>query len=1632
MSSQSLEDMWEQARTRFSNLTGQTLPLRRSTSPDDLRKELEARAKEEKAKTTPELAKAEDAGLNILSCINMLGNVAAKGASMVFGPADLCFNAISMLLDVPKKVRAFHDAIDAVFEEVAPTLSQFKIYGRIDLLDKVDEDLKLAIHKVLISFVDICAKCINFKYGGKWDRIKVHTKRVLCDDQSVDDELKKFRTLVQGQQNVQNTVTLEEVLSGNRQLAAVLTKTNETGQQTTRIDTGVKVLVEAEGNRKSDAMRREQFDKLKVRLGVAEDATNNPKAVYEDMLKRSVLETGQWLASNSAYTSWADKRCASTGATLHLKGAPSTGKSFAVSAIIRRLKSEHSSSGSPDRSLVAYYFFPSVLTNKNDNEKGPTAESALKWICFQLAEQDAAYAKVVDEACLIRNDDWFKKASCEELWTTLRIGEPLRKTTHYVLLDGLDSLSKSAARQLFDIFRKLPDATMGASQPYPVRVLVCGKPEMFDDDLIKHKDCPVIEMEQNMAVDMHKYVHHELRALFPDRKSQERRSSIEKRLLEQPAFTFRSMQYTLDAIRQLFESTGAEEQLDTIIAKYLRDPTVIVREEVERMQVQLSARQIDLLNELLVWAIYGVEYLRVHQLEAALYLRFNETLLQGLGHLIEKKLSKMFTVDLQGRVLVMSEIVDIVVKARDMPRNMAEQPKISLEIKITNADRATVQRFLWDLSRHATLDNFSFRGDGTAASETPKSSIMVNEVDAHLAIVKSAMAFFRTPPNKKTEAIGGYLVRRLPAHLEVVRSATGLDKVGYDDKKTIGKFVFDLFDDSDILQRHWNACKSSGCGWFEATNVEILLGWLQDDAVVGSLGLSKSDMAWLEGIKRARNPGRRLLSRVMRMVATMWLRNRTGEAVMAPRWICIFLSLEPPTAGNGAETQSNSQAGTDDEAEGAEITISLKDTREAQFEAAEKWCLAVLRPTDEQLDSLWFERLGSAYANIHAHEKAVEAFIEAKRRPSPSWDVFEGLAKSLSAQNNQRGACDVLKLALEGQDPDMEAAVDVDTAQRAVAYSRLAEWHHELREPEAIRFSEKAYELCPDDQQHQYSLLRSYVLFGRDTEARALVVEAAGSQGLYQATGHRMSRLGLMLRYITGAESFTRYPSLYIFCRIVTLVSEPECRHVLSTLLHDITASIESAREEENNYERSALLICQGVAQLHDGKDDDDDDGPVSGGSGGQLFRAVLSSWRESYLVAKNNPHMQSGQAVDDLCELSTRLASWYLFEKLRHLVRGSASSVIILGELERFVSQHTQAGRISAAQCYLASIYAYYAARDQEDHESKDRLASKSRGIFASYMATVLGMLSDGDLDNNGHAFSMMYSVFLHTGDAANALAAMLLVFIPRNIPRRHLKNVLMELLGGPEGTQTDVQGEVANEIIGLLEETDDNLDDDNDDSAEAYRAVVQLVSKVKELHQRATKPEGGQQQQQQQQQQEGSKEDGQQEPPQEQQEEATTDDVPTGGEMEPRLLAYAGAIDILERLTKVLNKTWLYWCDHCQATWDFGNSMRACRFCHDAGLCQTCFEALQTETAGGGAQGGGHGGGHYRNRLLCGPHHEWLVLPRWDAKLWAESFHTKVRVHGSIEGDYSTVSASSWLRGIAKKWGFSHEDGDQVVWDL
>jgi hypothetical protein len=144
MAEQTLPELWKEAEIRFQRITGKPLKLSPPKTLEDVRKEFESQQTEGVMKEDGKTRATKDFSMTALQCLKLLGGVAAQGAALVclrfqnlvlepklltlpqvFGPADLCFNAISMLLDIPSNIHEFHEAVDGMFEQVAIFLSQF-------------------------------------------------------------------------------------------------------------------------------------------------------------------------------------------------------------------------------------------------------------------------------------------------------------------------------------------------------------------------------------------------------------------------------------------------------------------------------------------------------------------------------------------------------------------------------------------------------------------------------------------------------------------------------------------------------------------------------------------------------------------------------------------------------------------------------------------------------------------------------------------------------------------------------------------------------------------------------------------------------------------------------------------------------------------------------------------------------------------------------------------------------------------------------------------------------------------------------------------------------------------------------------------------------------------------------------------------------------------------------------------------------------------------------------------------------------------------------------------------------------------------------------------------------------------
>ncbi|PLN80582.1 hypothetical protein BDW42DRAFT_201246 [Aspergillus taichungensis] len=1056
VSPMSVKEIWETTIVRFQERTGQRLDGV-SQRPDDLRRLLDAHyAAQADGKG---VAKAKATGFQMIHCIQLLGGIAAQGASMAFAPAGLCFNALSFLLDIPKKVHEFHGEIDAIFAEVGPALAQFRIYERMEDSSRLDEALLMSIYQVMTSFVNLCADCINIHHEGRWKGFKRNAKRILLDDGSVQGQLANFKKLTQDQLNVQATLTLEAAVETGLHVKFIKATTLEIDINTKAIKGDVSGLVEAENKRTLDGNRTRILSMIKTKLGLQDDTAAVIEA-RERMWKGAVKDSGKWLNEIDAYKQWVDSSSAAEP-LLVLTGAPGTGKSFLISAIAEDIKSGNLPMKA-ERSLIGYYPFANSEKGGIDGDR-QRPEAAIKSICAQLAEQDLAYGRRVSTMCSEpgKNEKYFRDTSCTDLWATLGIGMPGTNTTHYILLDSVSTLSAEDRERLM---RAIQEGKQDGSNR--VRVLISCEPGAFKRDQLLSSRTKTINITTYNEADVKAFIMEELKRerLFQgtDEDSQRRKRMVEERLLARSDNIYSTIQQDMRKVKDIVESGGTEEELSRILNESITDPQHQVRLDIETMETTLKPREIEEINELLIWAVAADQDMLLSELEAALFLRFNAVSLQPLEEKIMGKYSRLFSLvsatSSEKAVVLKDHVRDCVVVQRDRPRESEDNPKITATISITNADHRLVQRFFWDLNHHSFLGGFAFQPAADMANVGQR-RIKVNEVDAHLEIIKRAFNLFQQPVvDKRGKVLGEYLMSSIPLHLKALSEVTGFDELQPADKQFIGSSVYDLFNDENIIERNWEFC-SMWAIWFSSSDqMDVRLG--------------PRDKRWLQDLKRDKHRNSNLLVPIMTMIARNWLQKTEWTDTGPFLWIRGYLTLEaePPRDEEDGTTEEDKDL---DEGDGR-IVINPRDPPLKCIARCEQWCKQALGVSE--VDYTWCMRLGDTYAQCRDETAASENY----KKPNSKEDQKAATIVQLQNPVNKEHLREAFK-----------------------ALSRCA------TDPViSFQYLKEASKLDEDNVEVLLAMLRQYVASGQENDARSIIQKAVTNK----VSGTTSNQLVAMLK----------------------------------------------------------------------------------------------------------------------------------------------------------------------------------------------------------------------------------------------------------------------------------------------------------------------------------------------------------------------------------------------------------------------------------------------------------------------------------------------------------------------------------------
>lgn len=1347
---QGFDQMWIEAQNRFEKTTKKSLVQRNSPKLEDVLKDLDKRFNSEDPQEGGTQRRVKELALNVLTFIQLLGGIAAQGASIVFGPANLCFNAMQFLISIPAKVSKFHEGLALLFDEISTFMKQFKVYQRIEQYAKVDVELKQCTNKLLIAFVDICRLSIDAVSGSKLKKMWAVAKIALFDDDSgVREKLDEFKMLISRQGQISDAVTLEHVVKTEHMLSEMKKALDDSTQQFGAISQKTDVVVTYVNTSTGQKEHDDQFDRICKKLsnspGSIQDTIQKSERESEQLGHERLSGTGLWLKETGSYKCWSDLDSETTS-VLCLSGDNGSGKSHLAFYVLDSFRDRYSipiseQSTADDLSVrvsMAFYRFAK-------NEKLPREEPikySLKCMAAQIAKQSTVYSKKLDLQLKSKDISTFKDMNVEELseelFLTLKV-ENMMNTAFVLLFDGVDKLSNDDASQLV--------AAAVAMKSSKIRIVITGTDNIFDSCTQKTSGkipdlTQIIRVTDYNDADIKRFIDSELRAckvLQGDVAGISRIvDTIQEKVPRIANGSFNGVRQVIETVSKRIESGYSEEQiLDLISGPTLENKGEAAIRIVDELNNSLSAQEIDQLNELLIWTIYALDYIDAKGIQAALFLRTKTRPLQSLEKKVAQKYSGLLKIESNTNFFVMSNsdlepfFNDTKRKTKQLDMEGNDDPKISMKIEIDHVNLSKAQRFFWDLSEKIVLEKFAFTNSLVENEQTAK--ISANPTDAHLALTRTCFDLLLEDPSEETDTLCQYALTYLLMHLSILKQESHADSLKTAEREDIVAYLVSLLQSAERIDSHLTKEFFWGRSWLDEDEVDTIHAWLRDSKVTGKL--NRKERNWLRHVT---SEGKLIaLKDVATMVARHWLCRRIWSAELPFQWIDAFLDKmereerpgqmadDPQSGGDSrdASKQEETSKGSGDSSDKGAETIRKRVSRAVRWAENEAGI---------EKNSLLHERLGDTYLKfredigvskeeIEVVEEetglSIEEYLTAKRYPNCSWKVSEGLASAHAKSGKKKLAVEEMELVFhdlrdkEGATPDEKISLVKNLIMSA---KWLTELHNnndavnKLRE--AIRLDEHHYQGC-------YELLKLFI----DTEQRSEALRLLNEMRTESAKDTSLTRLEAMfMDFVSWEEDDS--PLTYF----ETIFHATRHDDLFEVVLETLERRLMSARESNAISIMIQLRLCHGVALAH-----------YSAKENG--LESALTHWTECCKLTAQCANWQDWSSV--LSAASFVLS--YHFSKAGSPRSPSSDFEARLSEMTGLLEDMF---RDYGQQSFHQLLGGYHSLMGKQDTVQK---------LLLNQMKAGIDFLSDDDPANDYFGYSIMGSVLLHTADDLNALSA-------------------------------------------------------------------------------------------------------------------------------------------------------------------------------------------------------------------------------------------------------------------------------------
>ncbi|KAH7176995.1 hypothetical protein EDB81DRAFT_51645 [Dactylonectria macrodidyma] len=588
-----LDLIWEQVQAKVIELAGgDPKKIRRHLGISNVIEQIDSYNDKKNPESTSRLKSAVD---KTLQCIQTIGGIVTQGVSAVFGPADMCYNALSFVIQAWKGYEGMFENLSELLEKCIEFMDRLSYYT-----EKMDANLTKLACQNLRLFVEICHRIVRLR--KKHTRFLAFTRQLFLNDDGVQDLL-----------------ALMERLNGKEALLVAA----QTFEIVSDSAGDLKIIVEGqnEQRKKQDSKQRRRTiaDALAFRSDEI-NSTGEPIATWrrtlDSHMTNIVTETGDWLTEDPVFQDWAQADVPSKP-ILVLQGGNYSGKTSTMVNALRYLRQQ--TENVPTSRIVTSYFFPDENTKQLDESQAePILEMVSKALLWQMGISFEALTKAfANKAQASRGFmGWL------DVWEQLYISNPERlnpDTTFFMLIDSSDA-SDERIEALVPLLQQLASTTLGGK----TRILLTAGPQAAMECVrqVKSVQFEIIDIVDRNSSDIEKYINYRMDKMpmlrDPTRPGiAEWRKRILVKLTEKCAGDYFKLNSSLSALSQMHLVQDIEEVLAQ--ADNTRSDQIIA--EISHLNNTRTPKEIKEINEIIIWVNSGRRWFSAETVEALLAIK---------------------------------------------------------------------------------------------------------------------------------------------------------------------------------------------------------------------------------------------------------------------------------------------------------------------------------------------------------------------------------------------------------------------------------------------------------------------------------------------------------------------------------------------------------------------------------------------------------------------------------------------------------------------------------------------------------------------------------------------------------------------------------------------------------------------------------------------------------------------------------------------------------------------------------------------------------------------------------------------------------------------------------------------------